>query len=86
MDRVWVEEIGPHRHADVRERQEQLVVLVDSDGRRRGVGGKHAVFHREARVVAAIGCGCIIIVFNRVGSRYLGAGNALPGIGISEKN
>ncbi len=49
VDRVLLEQVGPHDHADVGQRQEQFVVLVDRDQRRRLVGVHDADVHDGAR-------------------------------------
>jgi len=50
VDRVLFEQIRTHDHADVGQRQEQFVVFIDGDQRRRLVGIHDADIHDGARV------------------------------------
>ena len=50
VDRVLLEQVRAHDHADVGQRQEELVVLVDRHQRRRDVAVHHADVHDLARI------------------------------------
>ncbi len=50
VDRVLLEQVRPHDHAHVGEREEELVVLVDRHQRRRDVAVHHADVHDLARI------------------------------------
>ena len=54
VDGVLLEQVGPHDHADVGEREEELVVLVDRHQRRRDVAVHHANVHDQAGIDVAV--------------------------------
>ena len=50
VDGVLLEQVGSHHHADVGEREEKLVALVDGDRRRRDVAVEHTHVHGQPRI------------------------------------
>ena len=50
VDGVLLEQVRPHDHADVGQRQEEFVVLVDRHQRRRNVAVHDADIHDLARI------------------------------------
>jgi len=50
VDGVLLEQIGTHDHADVGEREEELVVLIDRHHRRRDVAVHDADVHDRAGI------------------------------------
>ena len=70
VNRVLLEQVGPHDHADVRQRQEELVVLVDRHQRRRDVAVHHADVHDQARIDVAIDQGGkAVVMVSQSGAR-----------------
>ena len=57
VDRVLLEQVGPHDHAHVGQREEELVVLINRHQRRRDVAVHHADVHDLARIDVTIDAG-----------------------------
>ena len=54
VNRVLLEQVGPHDHADVGKGQEELVIFVNRHQRRRDVAVHHADVHDLARIHVSI--------------------------------
>ena len=57
VNRVLLEQVGPHDHAHVGEREEELVVLIDRHQRRGNVAVHHADVHDRAGIHVAVDSG-----------------------------
>ncbi len=51
---VGVKQVRTHRHANVGQRQEEFIILVNHNGWRRRIGRQHALLHDPTRVEATL--------------------------------
>ena len=54
VNRVLLEQVGPHDHPDIAQGEEELVVFVDGHQRRRNIAIHHTHVHDLARIHVSI--------------------------------
>ena len=81
VDRVLLEQVGAHDHADVGESEEELVVLIDRHQRRRDISVHHADVHDWPRIHVTIESGRRS---RGAGRRFGDFGQSGPRTGVGE--